>query len=90
MTATPPNPADIPTLLAHALSWDPDDATLSSGEAALSRIVHAVTADIDSLDGEQQTSLARWLSAVAAETVATERAGLQALGITVEDEPTFD
>lgn len=85
MATTPQTPADVPELLAHALSRDPADNTLSSGEAALSRIVHAITDDVDALDGEQQTALARWLAAVAAETVSAERAGRRLLGLPVEE-----
>ncbi|GAB3692045.1 hypothetical protein [Corynebacterium nasicanis] len=73
-----------PDLLARAMSWGPDDETLSSGEAALSRIVHAITADVGALDGSQLTQLARWLTAVATETRDAEQAGLQALGVIVE------
>ena len=52
-------------------------ASLSSGEAALTRIILRLTDDIDLLDGRQQEELVEWLSAVADATRNAEQAGLQ-------------
>lgn len=44
-------------LLAPVLKWDSDDGTLSGSEAALVRIVQALTADLEALDADQQQAL---------------------------------
>lgn len=58
-------------MLSKALSWDPEDATLSSGERALTTIVHCLTAYFDVLDGAQQRTL---VTALKTQTEATEKA----------------
>lgn len=74
-----------------AAHHDPDDGTLSSGEAALARIVGVLLANLDALDGAQLTQLTAWLAENARYVVAAERAGLASLGINrdVNDEPDF-
>ena len=50
---------------ASALKWDPADESLSSGEGALARIVHAIAQDADLLDGAQLAAVAQALTAYA-------------------------
>jgi len=49
-------------------SFDPSDATLSGGEMATARIVSALRADWDRLDGQQQRVLITALEASAQDT----------------------
>lgn len=49
-------------MTAHALRWDPSDGTLSSGEGALARIVHAIARDADLLDGAQLAAVSQALA----------------------------
>lgn len=74
-----------------AAHYDPDDGTLSSGEAALARIVGVLLANLDALDGAQLTQLTAWLAENARVVIAAERAGLASLGINrdANDEPDF-
>ena len=51
--------------------FDPNDGTLSGGEMAIARIVSALRADWDRLDGQQQRAL---ITALEASTQATEEA----------------
>lgn len=59
-----------------------DDHTLSTSQRAHARIVAALLADWDALDGAQQSHLSRALAESAAETVAEEQDGLRFLGLT--------
>ena len=43
--------------------FDPNDATLSGGQVAIARIVSALRADWDRLDGQQQRALITMLEA---------------------------
>ncbi|MFL0580660.1 hypothetical protein [Dietzia sp. 179-F 9C3 NHS] len=56
----------------RALSWNPDDGTLSGGERALAAVVHVLEEHFDRLDGPMQLDLAAALSAVADSTAAAE------------------
>lgn len=51
--------------------FDPNDGTLSGGEMAIARIVSALRADWDRLDGQQQRAL---ITALETSTQATEEA----------------
>ncbi|MEX3528944.1 hypothetical protein [Corynebacterium xerosis] len=76
-----------PPRIARALEWDPADATLASGEAALARIVHALDADLGALDGAELEDLTKHVAQRAIATAEAERAGLRAMGI--GGEPAF-
>lgn len=52
--------------------FDPSDATLSGGEVAIARIVSALRADWDRLDGQQQRALIAVLEASAQATEEAE------------------
>ena len=62
--------------LDDAAHYDPDDGTLSSGEAALARIMNVLLADLDALDGVQLTQLTAWLAENARVVVVAERASV--------------
>ena len=89
-TSTTQHIINFPALDAAA-HCDPDDGTLSSGEAALARIMNVLLDDLDALDGAQLTQLTAWLAENARVVVAAEQAGLASLGIDrdVHDEPDF-
>lgn len=76
-----------PPRIARALTWDPADSSLASGEAALARIVHALDADLGALDGAELEQLTRWVAQRAIATAEAEQAGLRAMGI--GGEPAF-
>ena len=75
-----------PPRIARALTWDPADSSLSSGEAALARIVHALDADLGALDGAELQDLTKHVAQRAIATAEAEQAGLQAMGLA---EPAF-
>lgn len=52
--------------------FDPSDATFSGGEVAIARIVSALRADWDRLDGQQQRALITVLEASAQATEEAE------------------
>lgn len=67
--------------LSAAMRWDPEDPTLSTGEAALADVVHTLADHLDSLDGDQQQVLADLVGTVSSETQKAEQAGLRMLGL---------
>ena len=84
MTTSNHHVAEHP-ILQTALTWDPADSTLSSGEAALARIMAPLADDIHLLDGRQLTAVQAWITAVTDTTVEAEAVGRAMLD--PEDEP---
>lgn len=75
-------------LLKAATTWNPADTTLANGEAALARIITALAADVDLLDGKQLTASTAWISSVADTTVEAEAAD-RAMRLNFDSEPQF-